>query len=91
MKIGIKTNPIKWISTDTGATIAPGTPMIRRTKRTITTVGTATAKAGITTGNRGKKTSQAENVLMAENQQSGEWPDPGTQVENHEEQLPPLS
>jgi len=40
---------------------------------------------------QGQATSQAENVLMAENQQSGEWPDPGAQVENHAEQLPPLA
>ena len=40
---------------------------------------------------QGQATSQAENVFMAENQQSGEWPDPGAQVENHAEQLPPLA
>jgi hypothetical protein len=40
---------------------------------------------------QGQETSQAENVLMAKNQRSGEWPDPGAQAENHEEQLPPLS
>jgi hypothetical protein len=40
---------------------------------------------------QGQATSQAENVFMAENQQSGEWPDPGAQVEHHAEQLPPLA
>jgi len=44
-----------------------------------------------------QNSSQSENVLMAEgqydaeNQQSGEWPDPGAQAEDREEQMPPLS
>ena len=63
MKIGIKTNPAKWISTGTEATIAPGTPMIRQTKRTTTTVDTATTKAGITTGNRGKQPLKPKTFL----------------------------